>query len=68
MVAKNSKDLKSTKFKIIYSLRIRILLAEMGFQPIVEMDNMLKPPLKCWKYIVTPEFEEALTQIMGGRA
>lgn len=35
------------KFKTIYSLRVRQLLREKGFEPLAEMDNYFKPEFKC---------------------
>lgn len=59
---------KMPKYKIIYSLRIRCLLQEKGFEPLVEMENIYKPHFKCWQYLNTPEFEKTLSEIMeGGR-
>ena len=55
---------KDYEYKTIYSLRIRTALREEGFEPVVEIDNPYKKWLKCWRYIDTPAFEEALSKIM----
>ena len=54
------------KYKTVYSLRVRIELQLMGFEPIMEMINPFKPRLKCWRYLDTPEFEKAFSEIMTG--
>ena len=59
---------KIPKYQIVYSLRIRLALRERGFEPLIEMDNIHKPHFKCWQYLNTPDFAEALSEIMkGGR-
>lgn len=56
------------KYKVIYSLRIRIELQQKGFEPIMELINQYNPHFKCWRYIDSPEFEQALNEIRtGGR-
>lgn len=54
------------KFKKVYSLRIKLKLKELGFEPLLETDNIYKPPLKCWVFLDTPDFEEALGSIITG--
>jgi len=59
----NAKNAKS-KFKVIYSLKIRVALREKGFEPVFEMDNIYEPGFKCWQYLNTPEFSKTLDEIM----
>ena len=54
------------KFKTIYSLRVRQLLREKGFEPLAEMDNYFKPEFKCQQYANTEEFRLALSEILKG--
>ena len=68
---KNAKILKGAnstknKFKTIYSLRVKLKLQEFGFEPLLEADNIYKPPFKCWVFLETPEFSRALTEILTG--
>lgn len=51
-------------YKMIYSLRIRNLLAVMGFTYIKEVDNPQKEGFKCWLYEETPAFLEAFDRIL----
>ena len=63
----NTNDTKQMpKYQTIYSLRIRQALRERGFEPLLEMDNEYKPSFKCWRYLNTEEFAEALSEIMRG--
>ena len=66
MNTKYTKEYQNNKYQMIYSLRIRTELSKKGFEPLVEMDNMLKPPLKCWKFLNTVEFAQTLSEIMKG--
>lgn len=49
--------------KIIYSLRVMIELAVRGFQPIAIMPNPKDPHYNCWIYVLTPQLEEALSEV-----
>ena len=62
----NTKLLNNSTYQTIYSLRIKRKLDELGFEPFLEMDNIYKPPLRCWLFLNTPEFAQALSEIMGG--
>lgn len=46
----------NTNFKIVYSLRIHIILEQNGFHYITEMKNPQHPNYNCWVYDATPEF------------
>ena len=52
------------KYRIVYSLRIKIGLQKLGFESEAEMDNVYKPPFKCWLYLNTPEFAEAFSRLI----
>lgn len=54
------------KHKRVYSLRVKQELDELGFEPVVETDNIQKPGFKCWVYKVTPAFLNAFDSIMRG--
>ena len=63
---KNAKNKRS--YRTIYSLRIKEELHDKGFDPSVEVDNLLKPGFKCWKFRRSSLFDLALDEIMeGGR-
>lgn len=66
MNTNNTKQMPMSKYKIIYSLRIRQCLREKGFEPLLEIDNEYKPGFKCWRYLNTKDFAEALSEIMRG--
>ena len=51
------------EYKVIYTLRIRLKLKRMGFEPILEKENTKKPGFKCWFYEATPAFKEAFDKI-----
>ena len=51
------------KYKTIYTLSIYLKLKQLGFEPVLENDNVNKPGFKCWVYEVTPEFMVAFTKI-----
>lgn len=53
------------KHKTIYSLWVMLDLAKLGFKPLMERANPKDRNLSCWDYEVTPEFEKALSQILG---
>lgn len=63
----NAKTLNNSTYKTIYSLRIMLELKKLGFEPLLEMDNIYKPPLRCWLFLRSSAFDEALTSIMEGR-
>ena len=52
------------KIKMVYSLRVRNLLAAKGIMYIQEVSNPLKEGFKCWLYEETPAFLEAFDQIL----
>lgn len=54
------------RYKTIFSLRIRSELRKRNIEPLMEVDNKDKPGFKCWKYEMTSELEEALSEIMEG--
>ena len=51
--------------KIIYSFRIKNLLALKGFNPILETDNPKFKGYKCWVYEASPAFEQAFVEVAG---
>lgn len=51
--------------KIIYSLRIFLLLRERGFEPLATTCNPNNEKLICWIYEKTPEFIKVLNDIIG---
>ena len=51
---------KIQKYKTIFSLRVRLALRSVGFEPVMESPNPYKPGLKCWMYEETEEFLQAL--------
>ena len=55
---------KMRNYKTIFSLRIRLVLRDLGIEPIMESVNPYKQHLKCWMYEETPELLEALNTIM----
>ena len=54
------------KYKTIFSLRVRLALRALGFEPVMESDNPYKEGLKCWMFEETEEFLEAFDRVMGG--
>jgi hypothetical protein len=54
------------KYVTIFSLRVRKELRKRGFEPLVEIDNFLKPGFKCWKYINSAELQSVLPEILMG--
>lgn len=52
--------------KIIYSKRIMYALLEKGFRPIEGFPNPTNPQYLCWAFEWTDEFEQALSEILGG--
>ena len=52
------------KYKRIYSLRINQELKKLGFEPILEADNINKPGFKCWVYETSSAFLEAFDKIL----
>jgi len=51
--------------KVIFSKRLRLELRQMGFEPFMEMPNTQHPGWICWYYDNTPEFQAALTELVG---
>ncbi len=56
----------NAKKKIIYSLRVYLLLEEKGFKPISTMPNPNKSNLMCWVYEYTDSFRRTLDEILEG--
>ena len=56
---------KIQKYKRVYSLRINQELKKLGFEPIIEADNINKPGFKCWVYEVSPAFLQAFIKVAG---
>ena len=52
------------KFKRVYSLRINQELKKLGFEPVLETDNINKPGFKCWVYEVTPAFLKVFDRLL----
>jgi hypothetical protein len=50
--------------KRIYSLRLKKELKKLGFEPIIEADNIQKPGFKCWVYEISPAFLEAFDKLL----
>ena len=50
--------------KRIYSLRLKEELKKLGFEPIIEADNIQKPGFKCWVYEISPAFLEAFDKLL----
>lgn len=60
--------MQNQKVKIVYSLKIHIILQQMGFVYLTEMKNPNNSRLNCWVYEETPEFLKAFnTLVEGGR-
>ena len=57
---------KMPKYKTVFSLRIKQELKKMGFDPILETDNINKPGFKCWIYELSPSFMETFLKIAEG--
>ena len=57
----------NAKYKTIFSLRVRDELRILGFEPLLEVENLTKPGFKCWKYRNDEPFQLALDQILGGK-
>ena len=55
---------KMPRYKRIYSLRISQELKRLGFEPIVEADNIKKPGFKCWVYEASPAFLKAFDELL----
>lgn len=58
--------MSNVNVKVIYSLRIHILLQEQGFCFLTEMKNPKNPKYNCWVYEATPEFLAVLDNIIEG--
>lgn len=56
---------KKTNYKVIFTLRLKQALKELGFEPVLENDNIKKPGYKCWVYEATPAFLEAFIEVVG---
>lgn len=54
-----------TNIKVIYSLRIRNILAVQGFEYLKEVDNPKIPGFKCWIYEATPHFLDIYDKILS---
>lgn len=55
------------ELKVVYSIRVRNLLAALGFDYMREVSNPYKEGFKCWLYKPSPAFDKAFTDIMKGR-
>ena len=53
----------NTNFKIVYSLRIHIIVEQNGFHYITEMKNPQHPNYNCWVYDASPDFLAAFDSI-----
>lgn len=62
----NNANIIIPKYKTIFSLRIKRELRKLGFEPDWEEENYLKPGFKCWNYLNTNTFQEALNNLLGG--
>ena len=51
--------------KIIFSRRVKQGLKEYGFKPIKTIPNYLNPGWVCWVYYDTPDFQDALSKLVG---
>ena len=58
--------MSNTNFKIVYSLRMHLLLQQQGFVYLTEMKNPKNPNFMCWVYERTPQFQDAFDKIVGG--
>lgn len=59
-----SSNCQMPKYKRIYSLRINQELKKLGFEPILEADNINKPGFKCWVYEASSAFLEAFDGLL----
>ena len=59
--------MSNAKYKTIYTLHIQQELKKLGFEPVLENDNVNKPGFKCWVYEVTPTFLAAFEEIANRR-
>ncbi len=55
--------MSNAKYKTIYTLHIQQELKKLGFEPVLENDNVNKPGFKCWVYEATPAFLAAFTEV-----
>lgn len=55
--------MSNAKYKTIYTLHIQQELKKLGFEPVLENDNINKPGFKCWVYEATPAFLAAFTKV-----
>lgn len=58
--------MSKVKYKTIYTLYIKQELKKLGFEPVLENDNINKPGFKCWIYEATPAFMSAFIKIAEG--
>lgn len=58
--------MQKTNYRVIYSLRVKILLQKEGFYPVTEMQHPKIPAFSCWVYEVGDEFLAALDRVLGG--
>ena len=58
-------NVKETKYKTVYTLRVRQQLKDFGIEPILEKDNIKKPGYKCWVYEATPAFLSAFNKVVN---
>ena len=58
---------KMSNFKRVYTLRIKQELKKLGFEPVLETENINKPGYKTWLYEASPAFIEAFEKIANKR-
>lgn len=56
-----------TKYKTVYTLWVKEELRKLGFDPVLETDNLRKPGFKCWVYEISDSFLDAFEKITGGK-
>ena len=52
-----------SKYKTVFSLRIKKILKEKGFEPDWESDNLVKPGYRCWVYEASPAFLKVFEEL-----
>lgn len=55
------------KRKIIYSIHVMEELVARGHVPVATMPNPKKPEFLCWIFEVSPELQEDLDLVLGGK-
>lgn len=54
---------KMSNFKRVYTLRIKQELKKLGFEPVLETENVNRPGFMTWLYEATPAFLAAFEEI-----